>query len=71
MLHIINRSRRFLESFPSHEASKVVAITEAKDLKVLIMDALVVNLQTYEVHRKQDFSKKDANKDKSLALRIS
>ncbi|KAH0688877.1 hypothetical protein KY289_016235 [Solanum tuberosum] len=35
------------------------------------MDALIGNLQTHEMNRNQDTSKKDVKKDKSLALKIS
>ncbi|XP_069148245.1 uncharacterized protein [Solanum lycopersicum] len=37
--------------------SKVDAITEAKDLKVLTMDALIGNLKTHEMNRNYDLSK--------------
>ncbi|XP_069144607.1 uncharacterized protein [Solanum lycopersicum] len=48
---------------------KVDAITEAKDLKVLTMDALIVNLKTHEMNQNYDLSKKEAKKDKSLMLK--
>ncbi|KAH0689430.1 hypothetical protein KY289_016788 [Solanum tuberosum] len=35
------------------------------------MDALIGNLQTYEMNRNQDTAKKEVKKDKSLALKIS
>ena len=49
--------------------SKVDAITEAKDLKVLTMDSLIGNLKTHEMNRNYDLSKKEAKKDKSLMLK--
>ena len=49
--------------------SKVDAITEAKDLKVFTMDALIGNLKTHEMNRNYDLSKKEAKKDKSLMLK--
>ena len=51
--------------------SKVDAITEAKDLKVLTMDAFIGNLKTHWIKRNQDISKKEAKKDMSLVLKIS
>ncbi|XP_049406335.1 uncharacterized protein LOC125870004 [Solanum stenotomum] len=60
--------RKILRILPKSWASKVDAITKAKDLKVLMMDALKV---THEMNRNQDTSKKEVKKDKSLALKIS
>ncbi|XP_069155736.1 uncharacterized protein [Solanum lycopersicum] len=42
---------------------------EAKDLKVLTMDALIGNLKTHEMNRNYDLSKKEDKKDKSLMLK--
>jgi len=63
--------RKVLRILPKSWASKVDAITEAKDLKVLTMDALIGNLKTHEMNRNQDISKKEAKKDKSLVLKIT
>ena len=49
--------------------SKVDAITEAKDLKVLTMDVLIGNLKTREMNRNYESSKKEAKKEKSLMLK--
>ena len=49
--------------------SKVDVITEAKDLKVLTMDALIGNLKTHEMNRNHDLLKKEVKKDKSLMLK--
>ncbi|XP_015075551.1 uncharacterized protein LOC107019652 [Solanum pennellii] len=62
---------KVLRILPQSWESKVVAITEAKDLKVLRMDALIGNLKTYEMTRSQDLSKKEAKKDKSLVLKFT
>ncbi|XP_049358857.1 uncharacterized protein LOC125823532 [Solanum verrucosum] len=63
--------RKVLRILPKSWASKVDAITEAKDLKVLTMDALIGNLETHEMNINQDISKKEAKKDKSLVLKIT
>ena len=61
--------RKVFRILPKSWESKVVAITEAKDLKVLTMDALIGNLKTHEMNRSHDQSKKEVNKDKSLMLK--
>ncbi|XP_069145597.1 uncharacterized protein [Solanum lycopersicum] len=61
--------RKVLQILPKSWESKVDAITEAKDLKVLTMDALIGNLKTHEMNRNYDLSKKEAKKDKSLMLK--
>ena len=61
--------RKVLRIFPKYWESKVDAITEAKDLKVLTMDALIGNLKTHEINRSHDQSKKKVKKDKSLMLK--
>ena len=61
--------RKVLQILPKSWESKVDAITEAKDLKVLTMDALIGNLKTHEMNRNYDLSKKEAMKDKSLMLK--
>ncbi|XP_069154589.1 uncharacterized protein [Solanum lycopersicum] len=61
--------RKVLRILPKFWESKVDAITEAKDLKVLTMDALIGNLKTHEMNRNYDLSKKEIKKDKSLMLK--
>ena len=61
--------RKVLRILPKSWESKVDAIIEAKDLKVLTMDALIGNLKTHEMNRNYDSSKKEAKKDKSLMLK--
>ncbi|XP_069145402.1 uncharacterized protein [Solanum lycopersicum] len=61
--------RKVLRILPKSWESKVDAITEAKDLKVLTMDALIRNLKTHEMNRNYDLSKKEAKNDKSLMLK--
>ena len=60
---------KVLRILPKFWESKVDAITEAKDLKVLTMDALIGNLKTHEMNLNYDLSKKEAKKDKSLMLK--
>ena len=55
--------RKVLRILPKSWQSKVDAITEAKDLKVLTMDALIGNLKTHKMNRNYDLSKKEAKKD--------
>ena len=61
--------RKVLRILPKCWESQVDVITEAKDLKVLRMDALIGNLQTHEMNRNHDQSKKEVKKDKSLMLK--
>ncbi|XP_015054796.1 uncharacterized protein LOC107001157 [Solanum pennellii] len=61
--------RKVLRILPKSWESKVDAITEAKDLKVLTMDALIGNLKTHEMNRNHDQSKKEVKTDKSLMLK--
>ncbi|XP_069143516.1 uncharacterized protein [Solanum lycopersicum] len=65
-INMSKQVRKVLQILPKLWESKVDAITEAKDLKVPTMDALIGNLKTHEMNRSQDFSKKEAKKDKSL-----
>ena len=55
--------RKVLRILPKSWESKVDAITEAKDMKVLTMDALIGNLKTHKMNRNYDLSKKEAKKD--------
>ena len=55
---------KVLRILPKSWESKVDAITEAKDLKVLTMDALIGNLKTHEMNRNHDLSNKEVKKDK-------
>ena len=61
--------RKVLRILPKSWKSKVDVVTEAKDLKVLTMDALIGNLKTHEMNRNYDLSKKEDKKDKSLMLK--
>ena len=61
--------RILLRIFPKSWKSKVDVITEAKDLKVLTMDALYGNLKTHEMNQNHDLSKKEVKKNKSLMLK--
>ncbi|XP_069144342.1 uncharacterized protein [Solanum lycopersicum] len=61
--------RKVLRILPKSWESKVDDIIEAKDLKVLTMDALIGNLKTHEMNRNYNSSKKEAKKDKSLMLK--
>jgi len=49
----------------------VNASTEARDLKVLTMDDLIGNLQTYKMNKQHGSSVKEGKKEKSVALKIS
>ncbi|KAH0717431.1 hypothetical protein KY285_013462 [Solanum tuberosum] len=44
---------------------------KARDLKILTMDELIGNLQTYELNKQQDLSKKDGKREKFIALKAS
>ncbi|XP_049372851.1 uncharacterized protein LOC125837822 [Solanum verrucosum] len=70
-IHSSKQVRKILRVLPTSWASKVDAITKAKDLKVLTMDTLIGNIQTREMNRNQDPSRKEVKKDRSLALKIS
>ena len=48
--------RKVLQILPKSWESKIDAITEAKDLKVLTMDALIGNLKTHVINRSHDQS---------------
>ena len=61
--------RNVLRILPKSWESKVDAITEATDLKVLTMDALIGNLKKHEMNRNYDLSKREIKKDKSLMLK--
>ena len=61
--------RKVLRILQKSWESKVDAITEAKDLKVLTMDVLIGNLKTREMNRNYESSKKEAKKEKSLMLK--
>ncbi|XP_069145960.1 uncharacterized protein [Solanum lycopersicum] len=62
-ISMTKQGRKVLRILPKTWESKVDAITEAKDLKVLTMDALIGNLKTHEKNRNYDLSKKEAKKD--------
>ena len=61
--------RKVLRIHTKSWESKVDAITEAKDLKELTMDALIRNLKTYEMNRIHDQSQKEVKIDKSFMLK--
>ncbi|XP_069154614.1 uncharacterized protein [Solanum lycopersicum] len=61
--------RKVFRILPKSWESKVDSISEAKDIKVLTMDALIGNLKTHEMNRNHDLSKKEFKKDKSLMLK--
>ena len=61
--------RKVLGILPKSWESKVDAISEAKDLKVLTKYALIGNLKTHEMNRNHDLSKKEVKKHKSLMLK--
>ncbi|XP_069145684.1 uncharacterized protein [Solanum lycopersicum] len=69
LISMSKQVRKVLRILPKSWESKVDAITEAKDLKLLTMDALIGNLKTHEINRNYDSSKKEAKKDKSLMLK--
>ena len=48
--------RKVLQILPKSWESKIDSITEAKDLKVLTMDALIGNLKTHVINRSHDQS---------------
>jgi len=50
-IHPSKQVRKVLRVLPKSWESKVNAITEARDLKVLTIDDLIGNLQTYELSR--------------------
>ena len=60
---------KVLRILPKSWEIKVDVFTEAKDLKVLTMYALIGNLKTHEMNRSHDQSKKEVKKDKSLMLK--
>ena len=68
-ISISKQVSKVLRIIPKSWESKVDAITEAKDLKVLTMDALIGNLKTQEMNRSHDQSKKEVKKDKSLIVK--
>ncbi|XP_027772674.1 uncharacterized protein LOC114077194 [Solanum pennellii] len=69
-INMSKQVKKVLRILPKSWESKVDAITEAKDLKVLTMDALIGNLKTHEMNRNHDSSKKEVKKDKSLMLKF-
>ena len=61
--------RKILRFLPRSWEAKVTAIQEAKDLKVLSLDELIGNLQTYELRRTSQ-QQEETKKDRGLALKI-
>lgn len=70
-IHPSKQVRKILRILPKSWECKFDAINEAMDLKVLTMDALIGNLQTHEMNRNQETSKKEVKRDKSLALKVT
>ncbi|XP_049389484.1 uncharacterized protein LOC125853776 [Solanum stenotomum] len=70
-VHTSKQVRKILRVLPKSWSSKVDAITEVKDLKVLTMDSLIGSLQTHEMNRNQEESKKEVKKDKYLSLKVA
>ena len=70
-IHLSKQVRKILRVLPKSWESKVNAITEARDLKVLTMDDLIGKLQTYELNRQQGSTVKEGKKEKSVALKMS
>ncbi|XP_069144523.1 spindle pole body component 110-like [Solanum lycopersicum] len=68
-IRMTKQVRKLLRILPKSWESKVDAITEAKDLKVLTMDALIGNLKTHKMNRNYDLSKKEAKNDNSLMMK--
>ncbi|XP_060183130.1 uncharacterized protein LOC132613093 [Lycium barbarum] len=63
--------RKILVVLPSSWESKVNAITEAKDLQTLTIDALIGYLKTYEMKRKNDLERRESKKEKNLVLKAA
>ena len=61
-INMSKQVRKVLRILPRSWESKVDSITEAKDLEVLTMDALIGNLKTHEMNRSHDQSKKKVQK---------
>ncbi|XP_055803462.1 uncharacterized protein LOC129872522 [Solanum dulcamara] len=60
--------RKILRVISKSWERKVDVITEAKDLKTLIMDVLIGNLQTYKLNKHHDSYKRDNNKVFSIEI---
>ena len=60
---------KILRFLPRSWKAKVTAIQEAKDLKILSLDELIGNLQTYELRRNSQ-QQEETKKDRGLALKI-
>ena len=60
--------RKILRFLPRSWEEKVTVIQEAKDLKILSLDELIGNLQTYELRRNSQ--QEETKKDCVLALKI-
>jgi len=61
--------RKILKFLPRTWEAKVTAIQEAKDLKILSLDKLIGNLQTYELRRSLQ-QQEENKKDCGIALKI-
>jgi len=61
--------RKILRFLPRTWKAKVTAIQEAKDLKVISLDELIGNLQTYELRRNSQ-QQEQTKKDRGIALKV-
>jgi len=61
--------RKILRFLPHSWEAKVTAIQEAKDMKKIILDELIGNLQTYELRRNSQ-QKEEIKKDQRIALKV-
>jgi len=61
--------RKILRFLPHTWEAKVTAIQEANDMKKIILDELVSNLQTYELRRNSQ-QKEETKKDQGIALKV-
>ncbi|XP_049369479.1 uncharacterized protein LOC125834371 [Solanum verrucosum] len=69
-IHPSKQVRKVLKVLDKSWESKVNAITESRDLKVLTMDDLIGNLQSYELNRQQGSSVKEGKMEKFVALKM-
>lgn len=63
--------RKVLSILVKSWESKVNAITEARDPKIIIIDELIGNLKTYEMNKQQEQAKKKPQKRKLWLSKIS
>lgn len=63
--------RKVLSILPKSWENKIYAITEARNLKILIMDEVIENIKTYKIKKHQEQSKKEHKKEKTLDLKAT